>query len=249
MKPREMYSGAAPAAMGMMGQGLTEVGANIGNIIQQGYAQAGQAIGQGLKTVGEAYGQYKSAKSSNDIFKIMVDDPQYRDLIGIARGPEGDADAEGLKKNLDMMIKAHGQVGALQFSKTFLDPIMKDVAMAREYGFKKDIATSLAPVNVDLKNKEIEKLNAEIENLRKKYPDVNLPSLGGGLNLDSPAIGKPPESIDQPASGSADESGIIDGELPLAPEPKRKTTSLVIPKSYLDQFPSTQKKTRRPYRS
>jgi len=59
MKPRELYSGAAPAAMAQMGQGLAEVGANIGRITQQGYQQAGQAIGQGIQAVGQAYDDYK----------------------------------------------------------------------------------------------------------------------------------------------------------------------------------------------
>jgi hypothetical protein len=63
MKPRELYSGAAPAAMGQMGQGLAEVGANIGRITQQGYESMGKAIGGGLQAVGQAYGDYKAMDS------------------------------------------------------------------------------------------------------------------------------------------------------------------------------------------
>lgn len=63
MKPREMYSGAAPAAMAQMGQGLAEVGANIGRTTQQGYESMGKSIGQGLQAVGQAYADYKAMDS------------------------------------------------------------------------------------------------------------------------------------------------------------------------------------------
>lgn len=63
MKPREMYSGAAPAAMGMMGQGLAEVGANIARTTQQGYQAMGEGIGKGIQAVGQAYADYKQMDS------------------------------------------------------------------------------------------------------------------------------------------------------------------------------------------
>ena len=59
MKPRELYSGAAPAAMAQMGQGLSEAGANIGRITQQGYQNLGQGLASGIQAVGQAYADYK----------------------------------------------------------------------------------------------------------------------------------------------------------------------------------------------
>jgi hypothetical protein len=60
MKPHEMYSGAAPAAIGQMGQGLLEGGANIGKLNYQGLADAGKSIASGVQAVGDAYKEYKS---------------------------------------------------------------------------------------------------------------------------------------------------------------------------------------------
>lgn len=67
MKPREMYSGAAPAAMGMMGQGLAEVGANIGRTIQSGYQSMGEGLSKGIQSatssIAGAYADYKNMDS------------------------------------------------------------------------------------------------------------------------------------------------------------------------------------------
>ena len=75
MKPREMYSGAAPAAMGMMGQGLAEVGANIARTTAQGSQALGQGIGQVGQAIGEAYADYKKMgseiKASEGFYKSM----------------------------------------------------------------------------------------------------------------------------------------------------------------------------------
>jgi hypothetical protein len=63
MKPREIYSGPAPAAQAQMGAGILEAGANIGRSIQSGYESIGKSIGAGLQAVGGAYGDYKKMQS------------------------------------------------------------------------------------------------------------------------------------------------------------------------------------------
>jgi hypothetical protein len=63
MKPRELYSGPAPAAQAQMGAGILEAGANIGRSIQSGYESIGKSIGAGLQAVGGAYGDYKKMQS------------------------------------------------------------------------------------------------------------------------------------------------------------------------------------------
>jgi len=59
MKPRELYSGPAPAAQAQMGAGILEAGANIGRSIQSGYESLGKSLGAGLQAVGGAVGQYR----------------------------------------------------------------------------------------------------------------------------------------------------------------------------------------------
>jgi hypothetical protein len=63
MKSRELYSGAAPSAMGQMGAGLMEAGANIGRTLQQGYANMGQGITQGIMSAAKTFADYKQTQS------------------------------------------------------------------------------------------------------------------------------------------------------------------------------------------
>jgi hypothetical protein len=63
MKPQDLYRGQAPAAMGMMGQGLMEAGANIGRTLQSGYQALGQGIGAGIgQAAGAVAGAYQEKK-------------------------------------------------------------------------------------------------------------------------------------------------------------------------------------------
>ena len=63
MKSQDIYHGAAPAAMGQMGQGLAEVGAGIARSIQSGGEAFGKGISGGVQAVGDAYKQYKDMDS------------------------------------------------------------------------------------------------------------------------------------------------------------------------------------------
>ena len=144
MKPREMYSGQAPAAMGMMGQGISEAGANIGRSFQQGYQNLGQGIGAGVEAAGQAYGQYQSAKTSNDITKKMLNDPQYAAILGLPDPRENQNAYEQAKgkilDNLNSTIKAKGEIGGAQFSKQFLGPIQEYAAIGRAYAQQQQLA-------------------------------------------------------------------------------------------------------------
>lgn len=62
-RPRELYSGPAPQAMSMMGQGVADAYARAGEIEGKGMAAMGQGIAQGISAVGEAYGDYKKMQS------------------------------------------------------------------------------------------------------------------------------------------------------------------------------------------
>ena len=75
-KPINLYQGPAPAAMGMMGQGILEAGANIGRTIQSGYESMGKSLGEGIKSaassVAGAYTQSKQDQAKFDATKKMV---------------------------------------------------------------------------------------------------------------------------------------------------------------------------------
>lgn len=65
MKPQDLYRGQAPAAMGMMGQGLMEAGANIGRSALAGYQALGQGLASGVEQAANAYQEKKKLDAQN----------------------------------------------------------------------------------------------------------------------------------------------------------------------------------------
>ena len=89
-KPINPYQGAAPAAMAQMGQGMAEVGANIGRTLQRGYESMGQGIAGGIKAVSDAYKQSKedeakfnATKKMYKLFGGSLDETQRKEIDGI----------------------------------------------------------------------------------------------------------------------------------------------------------------------
>lgn len=62
-KPINLYQGSAPAAMAQMGQGISEAGARIGQIMQGGYESMGRGLAKGIDAAAEAYAKYKDMSS------------------------------------------------------------------------------------------------------------------------------------------------------------------------------------------
>lgn len=208
MKPREMYSGQAPAAMGMMGQGLNEVGANIARSIQSGYQQMGQGIAQGINAAANAYSEYKSAKTQNDITKKMLEDPQYAQILGLPDPKKNSDEYEQAKSkmltNLNDTIKSHGEIGGAQFSKQFLSPIQEYVAIGRQYSQQ----AKLADINAS---------TARLVGLTGALAPYGLPQKGGGIPNADAFIHPDFRQTTQPsggAVGSQDEVNAFKAENP-----------------------------------
>ena len=70
-KPINLYQGPAPAAMGMMGQGILEAGANIGRTLQGGYESMGKGIASGVNAAASAYKEYKDDQAKFDATKKL----------------------------------------------------------------------------------------------------------------------------------------------------------------------------------
>lgn len=70
-KPINLYQGPAPAAMGQMGAGILEAGANIGRTLQSGYESMGKGIASGITAAADAYKQYKEDQAKFDATKKM----------------------------------------------------------------------------------------------------------------------------------------------------------------------------------
>lgn len=65
MKPQDLYRGQAPAAMGMMGQGLMEAGANTARMSFAGYQALGQGLASGVEQATNAYQEKKKLDAQN----------------------------------------------------------------------------------------------------------------------------------------------------------------------------------------
>lgn len=106
MKPKDLYSGAAPAAMAQMGAGLSEAGARIGQINQQKYETLGKNIGGVIQGVASVYAQHKELKASNDANKKLLDNPKVQEMFGITKDQANqmkvDADNLGTKEAAKM---------------------------------------------------------------------------------------------------------------------------------------------------
>lgn len=70
-KPINLYQGPAPAAMGMMGQGILEAGANAARSIQSGYESMGKGLASGITAAGNAYKEYKDDQAKFDATKKL----------------------------------------------------------------------------------------------------------------------------------------------------------------------------------
>lgn len=149
MKPRELYSGAAPAAMGQMGAGIMEAGANTARSIQSGYEALGKGIASGITAVGGAVGQYQTAKSANKVTESLLGNEELSKTI---LGVSGQQRLDMLSSFRDTIAK-HGQMGGAQFSSQLLTPIHEYAQIGRQYTQQMDLAKAAADAS---------KYNAEI---------------------------------------------------------------------------------------
>jgi hypothetical protein len=70
-KPINPYQGPAPAAMGMMGQGILEAGANAARITQAGYESMGKGLASGISAAASAYTEHKNDQAKFDATKKL----------------------------------------------------------------------------------------------------------------------------------------------------------------------------------
>lgn len=225
MKPRELYSGNAPTAMGQMGAGLMEAGANIGRSLQQGYSAMGQGLAQGVTAAAQAYGDYKQAKTSNDITKMLIEDPEHGKMLGLdPNAPNYEERKKAMLGQLNQTIKEHGQFGGAQFSKQVLAPIYANYALGQEYAQKMKIATALSDPEKNLKTAQAEKEAAQTDVLRRKASPAPAPDFSKPFDFNAP-VGKPQLPATPPPRNAAPPqraasvpaervSGGVVGELP-----------------------------------
>jgi hypothetical protein len=175
MKPRELYSGPAPAAQAQMGAGILEAGANIGRSIQSGYESIGKSIGAGLQAVGGAVGQYQTAKSANKVTESLLGNEELSKTI---LGVSGQQRVDMLSSFRDT-IAQHGQMGGAQFSSQLLTPIHEYAQIGRQYTQQQELAKIAA---------EASRYNAELGAEAHRFVGAlpyGMPKGGGGISASS----------------------------------------------------------------
>lgn len=96
MRPINPYQGPAPAAMSQMGQGLLEVGANIGRTLQRGYESMGQGLAGGINAAVDEFSKYKETQS-----QVKASEKSYETLKSYL--------PEEVRKQFDAQIQAMNQ--------------------------------------------------------------------------------------------------------------------------------------------
>ena len=183
-KPINLYQGPAPAAMGMMGQGIIEAGANIGRTLQGGYESMGKGIASGITAAADAYVQYKEDQAKFDATKKMVkvfgnslDENQRKEIDSIF----ADTSMSVREKNalaptlMQYLGAANQQQQALAKQKAELD-----AALARTQ-FSEGAATGRTKMGVEGQ--------LTLEQQRAKHEALKEKSGGGGFGFNFPQFG------------------------------------------------------------
>lgn len=120
-KPLNPYQGPAPAAMGMMGQGILEAGANIGRTLQGGYESMGKGIAGGINTAVGEYAKHKDDQAKFDATKKLFS--AFEDYLpkqtnpdtGEVTSPMGDK-IKSLLADTSMSVREKNQMAPMLFS-------------------------------------------------------------------------------------------------------------------------------------
>jgi hypothetical protein len=181
-KPINPYQGPAPAAMAQMGQGMAEVGANIGRTLQRGYEAMGQGIASGITAAGTAAGnaykdykktesEVKASEKAYDTFKDFLD-PEARKNI--------DEKIEGVNK--DTSLSLQDKAAFWNQAKSFIGgSVNQSFAMQKQKAELDARANLQAAGDVAARDRAVlgGQTQLDVEQLRQKYRAQQ----GSGVNF------------------------------------------------------------------
>jgi hypothetical protein len=129
-KPINLFQGPAPQAMAMMGQGLSEAGARIGQFEQQGRQALGEGLAQGLQGAAGAVSSLNTAKAANNVTKSIFGDENMFKMFF----PEGTEDQrKTMLDSLNQAISRDGQIGGMQFSSQVMGPFLEQQRLGQQF--------------------------------------------------------------------------------------------------------------------
>jgi hypothetical protein len=109
-RPRELYSGAAPQAMSLMGAGIADAYANVGRIEGQGMQAMGQGIAQGITSAASSVASYmkeaKQLEAQNKSYENFLGNKVGQTILGYTPEQSQQLIGEARKLTLDGGIRA-----------------------------------------------------------------------------------------------------------------------------------------------
>ena len=144
-RPRELYSGAAPQAMSMMGAGIADAYANAGRIEGQGMTAMGQGIAQGITSAASSVASYmkeaKQLESQNKSYENFLNNEVGRSMLGYTPEQSQQLIGQARKLSMDGGIRAGNDFlnlavgGRLQQQNKL--QLVKEEAAGRAFGAQK----------------------------------------------------------------------------------------------------------------
>jgi hypothetical protein len=172
-KPISMFQGPAPQAMAMMGQGLSEAGANIGRFYQQGLSDLGKGIASGIQGAASQYKDLSSAKAANNVTKsILGDEGMYKTFF-----PQGTEDQrKSMLDSFNKSIESDGQMGGMQYSSQVMGPLIEQMRLGQQFQQKLQLQGMQEGAAM---SRLQESLNQQRESEMLKYMNPSKPTYQG----------------------------------------------------------------------
>jgi hypothetical protein len=177
-KPRELYSGAAPQAMSLMGQGIADAYANVGRIEGQGMAAMGEGIAKGITSAASSIASYmkeaKQLESQNKSYENLLKNSLVQNMLfQDKQGPEGvitakDQASQFIAQTADMKPSEKNMVYNM-----IVPPAIGQYYKMQAIGAEQTGAMGRALVGVGPQYAQIEEQRRQRENEQKRYDAMN----------------------------------------------------------------------------
>ena len=177
-RPRELFNTPAPQAMSLMGQGIADAYANVGQIEGRGYAALGESIAKGITGAASAVAGYakeqKQIESQNKAYDNLFKNPLVQNMFfQDKQGPEGvitakEQASQFLAQTADMKPSEKNM-----FFNTIVPPAIGQYYKMQAIGAEQTGAMGRALVGVGPQYAQLEEQRRQRENEQKRFDAMN----------------------------------------------------------------------------
>ena len=186
MKPQDLYRGPAPAAMGQMGAGLNEVGANIARSTLAGYEALGKGLASGIEQGAGAFVDAMKMKKKLES-QNKADRSFFESMYPL------------LPENVRDTVKA-------DFQKLEADPKTSPYDIAAYHNTLKSTIGTLVAANESAAKIEQYKAEAAYKNAASKLKAAPVPDFS---SLFPPSLGGGTKPVETPSASGASSEGLV----------------------------------------